>query len=230
MNNLVNRVKLGGEMKIRIVFFAASAAMLIQNPAAAQTALAETPAAATSDSGSVARSPEYVPMTFSERSRKYILSAFGPGAVARAATSSAVRQLEDAPKEWRQGAEAYGDRFGSAFAQNVIRQALEFGGSAALHQDNRYFRSTDTGFGKRAKHAVVSVFLARTEGGQSQFAYSRFGAVLGSAFISRLWQPRSDDSAGDAAVSFGLTMAVDAGWNLFKEFRPAFLARRFHMR
>ena len=202
-------------MKIRILFFAACAAMLIQSPAEAQTAVAETPAAETSDSGSVARSPEYVPMTFSERSRKYILSAFGPGAVARAATSSGVRQLEDAPKEWREGPEAYGDRFGSAFAQNVIRQALEFGGSTALHQDNRYFRSSETGFGKRAKHAVASVFLARTEGGESQFAYSRFGAVLGSAFISRLWQPRSDDSAGDAAVSFGLHSDVFAARLLY---------------
>jgi len=173
--------------------------------------------------------PEYVPMTFSERARKYIAGALGPGAILRSAASGGITQLTDTPKEWRQGSEAYGDRIGSALAQHVIREALEFGGSAALHQDNRYFRSTETGFAKRSKHAIASIFLARTEGGGEQFAYSRFGAVLGAAFISRIWQPRTEDGAGDAAVSFGLNMAADIGWNFVHEFCPRSLTRRFHV-
>ena len=109
---------------------------------------------------------------------------------------------------------------GNAFAKHVIREALEFGGSTALSEDNRYFRSTESGFFKRSKHAVASVFVARNDAGGEHFAYSRFGSVLGSSFISRLWQPRSEDSSGDAAVSFGLTMVSDIGWNFFKEFGP----------
>jgi len=184
---------------------------------------------ASASAATVEAKPEYVPMTFSERARKYIVGAFGPGAVFVAAGAGGIAQLTNTPKEWRQGAEAFGDRAGSTFAQNVIRQALEFGGSTVLRQDNRYFRSTESGFGKRSKHAIASVFVARTEGGGREFAYSRFGAVLGAAFLSRIWQPRSQDGAGDAAVSFGLNMAADIGLNLVHEFCPRPLRRRFHV-
>ena len=133
------------------------------------------------------------------------------------------------PKEWGVGPEAYGDRFGNAFAKHVVREALEYGMSAALHEDNRYFRSAEPGFFKRSKHAVASVFVARNEAGGEHFAYSRFGSVLGSSFISRLWQPRSEDSSGDALTSFGLTMVSDIGFNLFHEFCPRGLTRRFRV-
>jgi hypothetical protein len=166
-------------------------------------------------------------MTASERARKYLLGAFGPGAFLRASAAGGIGQASETPKEWGVGAESYGDRVGNAFAKHVIREALEFGGSTALKEDNRYFRSTQSGFFRRSKHVVASIFVARNEAGGEHFAYSRFGSVLGSSFISRLWQPRSEDSSGDAAVSFGLTMVSDLGWNFVKEFGPRRLARRF---
>ena len=172
-------------------------------------------------------SPDYAPMTFSERARKYILGAFGPGAILRAAAGGGIAQWTETPKEWGVGPDAYGDRFGNAYAKHVIREALEFGGSLALREDNRYFRSTEIGFFKRSKHAAASAFLARNEAGEERFATSRFVSVLGSSFISRLWQPPSEDSSGDAAVSFGLTMVADVGWNFFHEFCPRTLTKRF---
>jgi hypothetical protein len=169
-------------------------------------------------------------MTFTERARHYLLGAFGPGAVLRATVAGSFAQGTDTPKEWGVGAAAYGDRIGSAFAQQVVREALEFGGSTALHEDNRYFRSTQNGFFQRSKHALISVLVARSDGGETHLGYSRMGAVLASSFISRLWEPRSQDSAGDAAVSFGLNLAAEAGWNVVQEFTPRSLARRFHGR
>jgi hypothetical protein len=165
--------------------------------------------------------PEFVPMTTSERARLYLKATFGPGAVMRAAAAGAFAQATNTPKEWGGGGLAFGERIGSAFAQYTIREALEFGGSMALHEDNRYVRSTDTAFFNRTKHVVASVFVARNEAGHEHFAYSRFGSVLGSAFVARLWQPRSEDSAGAALDSFGLTMAADLGWNFVKEFGPS---------
>lgn len=212
------------------------AVMLAYIPASAQYLGASRTAvdgSIANDSSSAARnkaetiSPEYVPMTMSERARRYIVGAFGPGAILRAAASGGITQWEVTPREWGVGAEAYGDRFGNALAKHVIREALEFGGSAALREDNRYFRSTESGFFKRSKHAIGSVFVARNEAGGEHFAYSRFGAVAGSSFISRLWQPRSTNTSGDGAVSFGITMAADMGWNFVKEFSPRSLARHF---
>ncbi len=211
--------------------------MLIQNHASAQSPLVD-PAAVDADSTADSPTsptagitkpvaPEFVPMTASERARKYLLGAFGPGAFLRAAASAGISQGSITPKEWGVGLEAYGDRFGNAFAKHVVREALEYGMSAALHEDNRYFRSTESGFFKRSKHAVASIFVARNEAGGEHFAYSRFGSVLGSSFISRLWQPRSEDGSGDALTSFGLTMVSDIGFNFFHEFCPRSLTRRF---
>ena len=213
--------------------------MLIQNHASAQPAVMDSPsadAATTADnptsptaSPTKPLTPEFVPMTASERARKYLLGAFGPGAILRAAASSGISQWTETPKEWKVGPEAYGDRFGNAFAKHVVREALEYGMSSALHEDNRYFRSTESGFFKRSKHAVASIFVARNDAGAEHFAYSRFGSVMGSSFISRLWQPRSEDSSGDALTSFGLTMVSDIGFNFFHEFCPRSLTRRFRV-
>ena len=169
--------------------------------------------------------PEYTPLTTSERWRQYFQSGFGPSAVLKASAEAGISQWTNTPKEWRGGADAYGERFGNAFGKHVLRKTLESGAAAALHEDNRYVYSTDTGFGNRMKHVVASVFTARNAAGSEHFAYSRFGGALGSAFISRIWQPHSVNTSGDAAVDFGLSIATDLGWNAFKEFRPNRRAR-----
>ncbi len=169
--------------------------------------------------------PEFTPLTASERLRFYLESSFGPGAFLRAAAAGGIAQWSGTPKEWGGGAKAYGERVGNSFAKHVIRQTLQYGAASALREDNRYFRSTEAGFWKRTEHAVTSTFEARNDGGRDHFAYSRFGSALGASFISRLWQPRSTNSAGDAAVNFGITIATDIGWNVFREFRPNRLRR-----
>jgi hypothetical protein len=182
---------------------------------------AGTPDSATGVVGSPAHAQqEYTPATSSERFRHYLMSTFGPAAVARAIAAGGIAQGNNSPKEWGGGAQAFGERIGNSYAEHVIRKTLEFGGAAVLHEDNRYFHSTETGFLKRSKHAVSSVFVARNEAGGEHFAYSRFGGALGASFISRAWQPRSVDSSGDAAVNFGITILTDMGWNVVREYWP----------
>jgi len=188
------------------------------NPPAESPAAADGPAAKAVTATRV--KPEFVPMTASERWRAYFLGAFGPAAIARAALAGGLSQWTGNPKEWGGGAEAFGERFGNSYAEHIIRKTLESGAAAALHEDDRYVRSTEAGFFKRSKHAVVSALLARDEAGREHFAYSRVGGALGASFISRIWQPPSANTSGDAAVNFGLTMIGNVGWNVVKEFRP----------
>jgi hypothetical protein len=163
---------------------------------------------------------EFLPMTRSERFRNYLLGIVDGQSIVFAAASAGIRQAEDSPREWRGGAEGYGYRVGDAFANHVIRRTLQYGASAVLHEDNRYFASGQSGFAHRAKYAVASTFLARRDNGERQISFSRLGGAAGAAFISRIWQPRSTNSAGDGAVSFGLDMGTDVGFNLFREFWP----------
>jgi hypothetical protein len=167
-----------------------------------------------------ATAPEYTPPTATERLRHYVMSSFGPEGIVKAAAAGAITQAENTPKEWGGGAQAYGERVGNAFAIHLIRTTLQYGASTALHEDDRYIPSTETGFFKRTKHVISSVFVARNSGGGEHFAFSRIGSAAGSSFISRAWEPRSTTSAGDGAVTFGITMATDIGFNFFREFGP----------
>jgi hypothetical protein len=170
--------------------------------------------------GSGPTAAEFLPMTQSERLRNYLLGIADVESIIRAAASAGIRQAENSPKEWRGGAEGFGYRVGDAYAQQVVRRTLQYGASAILHEDNRYFASGRSGFLRRAEYAVASTFLARHNNGQQQFSFSHLGGAAGASFIARIWQPRSTTSAGDGAVSFGIAMGSDVGFNLFREFWP----------
>ena len=169
----------------------------------------------------------FAPMTRSERLRHYVVGLGNYEAVLTAAAGAGLSQATNTPKEWGGGAEAYGERVGNIFAQQVIRRTLEYGASSALHEDNRYFVSRETGFLRRTKYAVMSTLLARHDNGSRSFSFSRIGGSAGAAFISREWQPPSTTTAGDAAVAFGFNMAAQTGFNVFREFWPD-MKRHFH--
>jgi len=182
---------------------------------------------AVSSTGSSSPPSEFAPMSRGERFRNYLVRVAGLQPFITAAATAGISQAEDTPKEWGGGGEGYGKRVGNAYAQDFIRGTLEYGVSVALHEDNRYFASGQTGFFRRTKYAVVSTLLARHDNGDQSFSFSRIGGAAGAAFISRAWQPRSITSAGDGAVSFGIFMGSDIGFNVFREFWPG---RRRHFR
>ena len=170
---------------------------------------------------------QFSPMTRYERLGNYVSELTSYEGILTTAAGAGLAQATNTPKEWGGGAEAYGERVGNLFAQRVIRETLEYGISATLHEDNRYFVSGETGFLRRTKYAVMSTFLARHDNGSRSISFSRIGASAGSAFISREWQPPSTNSAGDGAVAFGFNMGTQVGFNVFREFWPD-MKRRFH--
>jgi hypothetical protein len=158
-------------------------------------------------------------MTPRERAAQYAHALFGVNAVLFSAASAGIGQLRGAPDEWGGGAEGFGRRLGSAYAQRVVGQTIENGLAFGLHEDNRYFRSGKTGIG-RLGYAISSAFLARHDDGSRFISVSAIGGNAGSAFISRAWQPRSTTSMGDGAISFGVTMGARVGLNVAREFLP----------
>jgi hypothetical protein len=163
---------------------------------------------------------DFVPMTLSERFAYMERSMFGPKAFVFTALRAGINQWKDEPPEWGQGAAGYGRRYGSAYAQSFIRETLMHGSAMALHEDNRYFASGEQGFGRRLRYVIASAFLARHDDGSRHISISAIGSRAGAAFISRAWQPSSTNTAGDAAVSFGLGMAAHIGFNAMHEFLP----------
>ena len=78
---------------------------------------AESPGADSGVSGAPSIGPkatqpvEYVPLTASERLRLYLKRTYGPLSIVQSAAGAGIAQWRGAPKEWKQGAEAYGDPF-----------------------------------------------------------------------------------------------------------------------
>lgn len=163
---------------------------------------------------------QFTPLTQSERTRIYWKTMVNPLGYIKAATSAGIDQWGDKPQEWQQGAAGYGKRFANILGQYSIQRSVTFVLSSGLHEDNRYFNSGKKGIWRRTGYALASGLLARHDDGSRHPSVSQVAGVAAGAFMSRLWQPPSQHSPGDAAVSFGITMASNIGFSVVKEFLP----------
>lgn len=168
---------------------------------------------------------QYVAPTQTERNSDYVKSLVNPLALVAAAAGSGISQWRDTPHEWGQGGGAYGLRFVNSYGYHFVRQTMLLGASSVLHEDNRYFPCPRSGAKARIRYAIESNFLARHEDGSRHFSYSWFGATLGTAALSRVWQPPSTRAPQNIASSFGIAVGVQVGFHVAHELVP-FLRRR----
>jgi hypothetical protein len=199
-----------------------TAAVVLMLTAAGRVSTAQTADAAAATTPP--NPPSYVPMTASERFTTYLRQDVSLTSFVSSAASAGIGQWRDRPKEWKQGGEGFGLRYGSAFAQHITRETLTYGASSLLHEDNRYFASRRTGFGSRLEYALASTFLARHDDGTQHFSFSGIGGIGGAALISRAWQPHSTSTMRNAGISSAISIGVKAGFNVGREFVP----RLFH--
>ena len=166
------------------------------------------------------KASQFRPLVQKERTHIYLKTMVNPLGYIKAGFSAGIDQWKDKPPEWEQGASGYGKRFANIVGQYSIQRTVTFGLSSAFHEDNRYFNSGKKGLWSRTEYAMVSGVLARHDDGSRHVSISQLGGVAAGAFLSRSWQPPSQHSAGDAAVSFGITMASNMGFSVVKEFLP----------
>jgi hypothetical protein len=103
----------------------------------------------------------YVHPTEKTMLHNYLFDAFGPYPIVGAGMAAGISHLQNAPPEWRQGAEGYGKRFGSDFSIAAITTTTRYALSEALHEDTLYYRCECKGVFPRLRHAVLSTFTAR---------------------------------------------------------------------
>jgi hypothetical protein len=166
------------------------------------------------------KSNEFVPMTQAQRNRLYFKTMVNPLGFVKAGFSAGIDQANDKPEEWEQGASGYGKRFANILGQYSIQRTVTYGLGSALHEDNRYFNSGKQAFWPRTGYSLTSAILARHDDGSRHFSFSQVGGVAAGAFLARFWLPPSQSSAGDGAVSFGITMGSNAAFGILKEFLP----------
>jgi hypothetical protein len=166
---------------------------------------------------------EFHPLTQKERNQNFTNSLINPIWYFKAAASAGANQWTNTPEEWGQGASGYGKRFGDIMAQYAIRNTTMFGFESLLHEDNRYFGSGKKGFWPRTGYALSSGLLARHNNGKRYPSVSLLIGYASGAYLSRFWQPQGSRSVGDAATSFGISMAWNIGLGVVKEYLPDIL-------
>jgi hypothetical protein len=109
--------------------------------------------------------------------------------------------------------------YGDGFGRRIVRNSIEFGLGAVLHEDSRY-KSLGTGsIGKRLRYATIHAFQTSVPGSRFRPAYSRFAALAAGELIPPLWSAQRM-SAGDALAGIGFGMLGQMQNNYLEEFTP----------
>ncbi|HJZ50717.1 MAG TPA: hypothetical protein VJ228_00865 [Candidatus Acidoferrales bacterium] len=138
-------------------------------------------------------------------------------------------QASNSNPSYGQGAQGYGKRYATAYADNAIEN---FMASAVLpsllHQDPRYYQLGHGGFLRRTGHALSRVVMTRSDSGRSQFNYSEvFGAGMAAAISTYSYHPESERGVGTVISVWGTQIGWDVGTYMLKEFWPD-LRRKHH--
>jgi hypothetical protein len=170
-------------------------------------------------SGPAPRSLEYRFPSGREQLKDWALNAFGPSAVAGSVVSSAWGQwATDEPPEWPGDGEGYVKRFGVASATTAITETSLSLLSAAMRQDQRYYRCPCTGLGPRLAHSLKMTFMARRPDGSAVFSVAKTVSPFAGPLVTRttLYPDRYDYR--DGVLSGAYAVLMNAGWNLAREF------------
>ena len=155
-----------------------------------------------------------------DKLRYHAEALYGVWPLAGTLAYAGLLQELNAPKEWGDGAAAYGRRVASTEGGAVIHSVLAFGLDTTLHQDPRYFRSDRKGFFRRLAHAARDTVMTHKDAGGETFSTWRFGSAYGEAFISNLWYPDRLDTVRLGFLQGSLRVGFDLVSNLSMEFWP----------
>lgn len=209
-------------MKFRFIIlplFIGASSALLPMLATAQSSLDATDSSATVSKTSTQPETTYTPPTQQTKIRNYAFNAFGPLPILVSAVEAGIDQEDNSPPEWKQGAQAYGKRFGSDFAVGAVSTTTRYGLSQAFQEDALYYRCECRGMLPRLGHAVVSTLTARRgEDGHRVFSVPALIAPYAGSMVAVYgWYP-SRFNAKDGFRMGNYTMLADVGANISLEF------------
>jgi hypothetical protein len=138
------------------------------------------------------------------------------------AALAGISQAENSEPGYGQGAEGYGKRFGSAFADGTIENFMT--GAvlpSLLRQDPRFFQQSEGTFWHRTGYAVSRIFITRSDSGHQQFNFSEvFGSAAAAAISTYSYHPSADRTLSNTASVWGTQVGYDTITYVVKEFWP----------
>src|SRR5215475_2373532 len=171
--------------------------------------------------GTVENADALPPLSTGQKFGIATASVFDWGAYPFNGSLAAIAQAKNDPKEWGQGWDAYGKRFGANFADNSIGTFMTVAIFPSLfREDPRYYQMGKGGFWRRSYHAVNRLFVTRTDSGKERFNYSESIGNAAAAAISNIYHVPSDRTASRNATTFAFLIIYDGLSNGLKEFWP----------
>jgi hypothetical protein len=188
-------------------------------------AKAQSPATSVDSPGTVASTtpaqPDLTYMRPTEKTKlhNYFFDTIGPYPIVGAALVAGINQAENTPPEWKQGAQAYGKRFGSNFAIAAVSTTTRYALAEAFREDTLYYRCECKGFFPRLSHAVISTLTSRRgDDGHRVFSFpSLVAPYAGTMTAVYAWYP-SRYNAKDGFRMGNYTLLGNVGGNVALEF------------
>jgi len=145
-------------------------------------------------------------------------SATDPVTIVGTAFLAGMQQAGDQYSEFGQGAQGYGKRFGTAYADVVAATFLS--GAvfpSLLKQDPRYFYKGSGSTRSRIGRAVSNSFICKGDNGRWQINYSNIGGSFGGAAISSTYYPTKNQASVILSNGF-IRMGESSLAGIFQEF------------
>jgi hypothetical protein len=168
------------------------------------------------------------PMAMRQKFHYYLKSTYGPLSMASSLAGSGIRHGLDYVPEWGQGMEGYGKRLAASFGEKAVKNSIQFGAGALLHEDPRYFASNRSGIWRRTLYAAGQTFISHKDSGGIMPAYSRFVGIVGGVYISRQWYPEPERTAEKHVSASATSLGLGIARNVFSEFWPDIKRMFFH--
>jgi len=163
--------------------------------------------------------PDAVPLTPKQKFELAWKTTVDPVTFVITGGIAGLEQAENQFREYGQGAQGYGKRYGAAYADTVTGTFL--GGAllpALMKQDPRYFYKGTGSTRSRILYAIANSVICKGDNGHWQLNYSGILGDLASGGISNLYYPPKDRGAGLVFENEAIGIGGTAVTNLIQEF------------
>jgi hypothetical protein len=163
------------------------------------------------------------PLTAEGKLSIYVHRTFGPPALILPAFGAGLAMLNPPnhyPREWKDGAQAYGHNYGNILATVTARETASMLASIALHEDPRYRPSGSTNVLFRVFHALSYTVVDRTDSGKRTIAFSNFAGAAAGGLVGMAYLPNGFNDSAHAEQRIAMQFGTVAIHNIAAEFQP----------
>jgi len=163
------------------------------------------------------------PLTIQDKFHIYAHKTFGPPAVILPAFGAGLGMLNPPnkyPREWKDGAGAFGRNYGYRVADHTSRNTAQFLTGALLHEDPCYLRSTSANPFVRTVHALAFTIFDKTDHGRTTFAASNFASAAAGGFVGMGILPNGYNDVTHAEQHMASEFLQIGIGNVITEFEP----------